>query len=158
MPLLCRFPQLLSLSLSLPLSLSPVAQTKNLQLEFATDSQVASLRRIAADFAGKRPLVLGVLKGCFMFFSDLCKAIDPVPDGCEVHFMRASSYEGKVTETSHDVQLTLLGLDASQLRDRHVIVVSPTDTHSFPASPPVLPSTRRPARFSSHGAKKREEE
>ena len=78
-----------------------------------------------------------------MFFSDLCRAVDPVPDGCEVHFVRASSYEGKTTESNHSVKLTFLGLDASQLRDRHVIVVSP---RPFLPSRTSIPVATRVAR------------
>ena len=44
---------------------------------------------ITADYAGRRPLLVGVLKGAFMFMSDLIRQIDlPV----ELDFMAVSSY------------------------------------------------------------------
>ena len=45
--------------------------------------------RINRDYAGKRLLLIGVLKGAFVFLADLARAID-VP--CEVDFLRAASY------------------------------------------------------------------
>lgn len=99
--------------------------------EDAIDERVRDIgKRIAEDFEGKRPVVLGVLKGCFMFFSDVCKRIDPLPEGCEVQFARASSYVGKTTSTGDDVEvkLTFVGGGEDLVKDRHVIVVSPPPT------------------------------
>lgn len=46
-------------------------------------------RQIAADYAGKSPLLVGVLKGAAMFMVDLARQIDlPV----EIDFMAVSSY------------------------------------------------------------------
>lgn len=45
--------------------------------------------RISADYEGKKLLVLGVLKGSFVFMADLIRAVT-VP--CEVEFMAVSSY------------------------------------------------------------------
>jgi hypoxanthine phosphoribosyltransferase len=72
---------------------------------------------ITADYAGRAPLLVGVLKGAFMFMSDLARAIDlPV----EFDFMAVSSY-GHSTRTSGVVRIVKdLDLD---LADRHVIVV-----------------------------------
>jgi len=47
--------------------------------------------RINIDYKGKQPLVLIVLKGAFMFGSELLKRIDL---NCEVAFIQLSSYEG----------------------------------------------------------------
>ena len=73
--------------------------------------------QITADYAGRRPLLVGVLKGAFMFMSDLARAIDlPV----EFDFMAVSSY-GNATRTSGVVRIVKdLDLD---LQDRDVIVV-----------------------------------
>jgi hypoxanthine phosphoribosyltransferase len=72
---------------------------------------------ITKDYAGRGPLLVGVLKGAFVFMSDLARAIDlPV----EFDFMAVSSY-GSATKTSGIVRIVKdLDLDLS---DRHVIVV-----------------------------------
>jgi hypoxanthine phosphoribosyltransferase len=74
-------------------------------------------REITADYAGSRPLLVAVLKGAFMFMSDLARAIDlPV----EFDFMAVSSY-GSATKTSGVVRIVKdLDLDLS---DRDVILV-----------------------------------
>jgi hypoxanthine phosphoribosyltransferase len=73
--------------------------------------------RITADYAGRPPLLVGVLKGAFMFMSDLSRAISlPV----DVDFMAVSSY-GSATRTSGVVRI-VKDLDVD-LVDRHVLVV-----------------------------------
>src|SRR4051812_33547181 len=52
--------------------------------------------RITADYAGRAPLLVGVLKGAFMFMSDLSRAIDLL---VEFDFMAVSSY-GSATRSS----------------------------------------------------------
>lgn len=72
---------------------------------------------ISRDYAEKFPLIIGVLKGSFIFMADLLRAID-IP--CETEFIAASSY-GAGTVTSGVVKLTKdLTVD---IRDRHVIIV-----------------------------------
>ncbi|KXZ48953.1 hypothetical protein GPECTOR_24g243 [Gonium pectorale] len=78
-------------------------------------------RQLAQDYQGKAPLVLGVLKGCFMFFSDLVRSIEPCPRGLTVDFIRASSY-GAGTESSGDVKLTA-ALKRDKVQGRHVLLV-----------------------------------
>ena len=74
-------------------------------------------REITDDYAGTRPLLVGVLKGAFMFMSDLARAIDlPV----EFDFMAVSSY-GSATRSSGVVRI-LKDLDLD-LTDRRVILV-----------------------------------
>jgi hypoxanthine phosphoribosyltransferase len=74
-------------------------------------------QQITADYAGRAPLLVGVLKGAFMFMSDLSRAIAlPV----EVDFMAVSSY-GSATRTSGVVRI-VKDLDVD-LADRHVLVV-----------------------------------
>jgi hypoxanthine phosphoribosyltransferase len=72
---------------------------------------------ITRDYAGRAPLLVGVLKGAFMFMSDLARAIDlPV----EFDFMAVSSY-GSATKTSGVVRIVKdLDLD---LTGRDVIIV-----------------------------------
>jgi hypoxanthine phosphoribosyltransferase len=80
--------------------------------------RVAELgRQITEDYAGRSPLLVGVLKGAFIFMADLARAIElPV----EVDFMAVSSY-GSATKTSGVVRIVKdLDLD---LAGRHVLVV-----------------------------------
>ena len=72
---------------------------------------------ITRDYAGKRPLLVAVLRGAFMFLADLSRAIDL---RVEVDFMAVSSY-GNATASSGVVRI-LKDLD-EDLEGRHVIVV-----------------------------------
>lgn len=73
--------------------------------------------QITLDYAGKRPLLVAVLRGAFMFLADLAREIDlPV----EIDFMAVSSY-GNATASSGVVRI-LKDLD-EDLEDRDVIVV-----------------------------------
>lgn len=63
---------------------------------------------IAADYAGRNPLLVGVLKGAVIFLSDLIRAI-PIP--LRYDFMAVSSY-GAATKTTGQVQI-LKDLDQS---------------------------------------------
>ncbi len=57
--------------------------------------------RITTDYRGRSPLLVGVLKGAFVFMSDLGRAIDlPV----ELDFMAVSSY-GESTKSSGVVRI-----------------------------------------------------
>lgn len=72
---------------------------------------------ITADYAGRPPLLVGVLKGACFFLSDLARSIGlPV----EIDFMAVSSY-GSSTHTSGVVRIVKdLDLD---LTGRHVLIV-----------------------------------
>jgi hypoxanthine phosphoribosyltransferase len=74
-------------------------------------------KEIAADFGGKDPLLVAVLKGAFIFMADLSRAID-IP--LEVDFMAVSSY-GASTRSSGVVRI-VKDLDID-LAGRHVIIV-----------------------------------
>jgi hypoxanthine phosphoribosyltransferase len=72
---------------------------------------------ISADYEGKDLLVVGILKGAFIFMSDLVRQISiPV----EVDFMATSSY-GQSTKTSGVVKV-LKDLD-SPIEGRHILIV-----------------------------------
>src|SRR5881392_3898520 len=73
--------------------------------------------RISRDYAGRNPLLIGVLKGAVFFLSDLLREID-IP--CEVDFMAVASY-GSATDSSGVVRI-LKDLDAP-IEDRHVLIV-----------------------------------
>jgi hypoxanthine phosphoribosyltransferase len=86
--------------------------------EHELQARIAELgERITVDYAGRPPLLVGVLKGAFMFMSDLSRAIDLSVD---VDFMAVSSY-GSATRTSGVVRI-VKDLDVD-LIDRHVLVV-----------------------------------
>ena len=57
--------------------------------------------QITADYQGKNPLIVSVLKGSYVFMADLTRRIN-VP--CQVDFMVVSSY-GAGTKTSGEVQI-----------------------------------------------------
>ncbi|MBP5177140.1 MAG: hypoxanthine phosphoribosyltransferase [Clostridia bacterium] len=69
------------------------------------------------DYEGKRPLMVAILKGSVMFFSDLVRAMTiPV----ELDFMAISSY-GNKTKSSGEVRM-IKDLDRS-IEGRHLIIV-----------------------------------
>jgi hypoxanthine phosphoribosyltransferase len=82
------------------------------------EARIAELgRELTSDYAGTSPLLICVLKGAFMFMSDLAQAIDlPV----EFDFMAVSSY-GSATKTSGVVRI-VKDLDVD-LTGRDVILV-----------------------------------
>ena len=73
-------------------------------------------KRISEDYAGENLLLVGVLKGCVVFMSDLMRAID-IP--LSIDFMTVSSY-GSNTVSGEVKMLTDLRCDVSQF---HVVFV-----------------------------------
>lgn len=73
--------------------------------------------RVSADYAGRDPLVIGILKGAVFFTADLVRALR-IP--CEIDFMAVSSY-GSTTHSSGVVRITK-DLDVS-IEGRHVLLV-----------------------------------
>jgi len=73
--------------------------------------------RISADYEGESLLVVGILKGAFVFMADLIREID-IP--MELDFMSVSSY-GKSSETSGEVRI-LKDLEFS-IEGKHVLVI-----------------------------------
>src|SRR5436190_8777149 len=72
---------------------------------------------IARDYAGKNPLLIGVLKGACLFLSDLMRAADLE---LGVEFMAISSY-GAGMRTSGEVRI-MKDLDVA-IEGRHILVV-----------------------------------
>ena len=90
---------------------------------FTREEIAATVRRLAAeigrDYRDKHPVLIGVLKGSFMFLADLIRLLDfPL----EVEFIRLSSYGGGQSpgkiKLVQDVQ--------SEIKDRHVLVIEDT--------------------------------
>jgi hypoxanthine phosphoribosyltransferase len=71
---------------------------------------------ISADYEGKDILAVGILKGAFMFFSDLVKLIQ-VP--MDIDFLIASSYVRSQTSGSMELHANL----REEVKDRHVLLV-----------------------------------
>ena len=72
--------------------------------------------QLSMEYAGKNPILVVVLKGSFMFASDLSRAMH-IPHTLE--FIRAQSYRG----TESTGQVSIQGLEKVDLQQRHVIVV-----------------------------------
>ncbi len=71
---------------------------------------------ITEEYRDKFPVMIGVLKGCFVFMSDLVRRVQ-VP--CQIDFMSVSSYVG--TSSTGAVKITK---DLSQdIEGRHIIIV-----------------------------------
>ena len=77
----------------------------------------AMAEEIARDYEGKDLLLIGVLKGAFLFLADLMRSIR-IP--CEVDFMAVSSY-GSATDSSGVVRI-LKDLDRA-IEGRDVLIV-----------------------------------
>jgi hypoxanthine phosphoribosyltransferase len=92
-----------------------------LQVLISRRKIAAGIKRLAAaiqaDYNGKNPLLVGILKGSFMFMADLVRHIE-IP--LEVDFIRLASYGGG---TQSSGKITLIHELPSSVRDRHVIVV-----------------------------------
>ncbi len=73
-------------------------------------------RELAAEYGGRRPLLLGVLKGASLFFADLARAL---PIELEIDFVQARSYKG--TRSTGSVALSRA--EDIEVTGRHVIVV-----------------------------------
>lgn len=93
-------------------------------------------RELAQDYADKRPLVVGTLKGAVLFMSDLVRAMDPPPPGLQLEFVRASSY-GSSTVSSGKVALNGT-LSTADVAGRHVLLVSQAGS---PSPPPCCSPT-----------------
>lgn len=73
-------------------------------------------QQISRDYAGKTPVFIGVLKGCFIFMADLMRYVDV---DCTMDFMSVSSYNG--TTSTGAVKITK---DLSQdIKGRDVILI-----------------------------------
>jgi len=72
--------------------------------------------QLSADYAGKRPLLIGILNGSFIFAADLFRGLTIE---AEISFIKLASYKG-TSSTGHVV--TAIGLEES-LAGRDVIIV-----------------------------------
>ena len=93
---------------------------KEFEISIPREEILKEVKRVAdeinRDYAGKCPLLLGVLNGCFMFAADLMRNLNIE---CEISFVKLSSYQGTTTT---GVIREVLGL-AESIAGRDVIVV-----------------------------------
>lgn len=94
---------------------------KYIEKVLVSQEEIASVtkslgKKLTEDYKGKKPLVVGLLKGCIPFMSDLIKHIDT---NIELDFMDVSSYYGGIESTA-DVRIVK---DLSvTVKDRHVLI------------------------------------
>ncbi|HMN58723.1 MAG TPA: hypoxanthine phosphoribosyltransferase [Anaerolinea sp.] len=98
------------------------ALSKDLIETFLTQGEIAARvaemgRQISTDYADRRPIMVGALKGVMCFMADLVRAVT-VP--VEVDFMAVSSYSSE--ERDRGVVRVIKDLDLP-ITDRHVIFV-----------------------------------
>lgn len=94
--------------------------TENIQQVLLSEEQIQEkVKELAAqlskEYAGKNPVLIGVLKGVVAFFADMMKYVD-IP--CQIDFMCISSYQGaesKEMKVKMDV--------SADIKDRHVIIL-----------------------------------
>jgi hypoxanthine phosphoribosyltransferase len=84
------------------------------EISKAIDRIASEIRK---DYKNKNPLMIGILKGSFIFMSDLVRKID-IP--LEIDFVGLSSY-GSGTESSGKIKVS--SRLSKPVKDRHIIVV-----------------------------------
>jgi hypoxanthine phosphoribosyltransferase len=98
-----------------------VKPSPKLEVLFSREEIRGAIERLAApiqrDYQGKSPLLVGILKGSFMFMADLARLLD-LP--LQIEFVRLASY-GSGTETSGRIRL-VSGVQCP-VRGRDILVV-----------------------------------
>ena len=74
-------------------------------------------KQITSDYTNETPLLLGVLKGCIIFISDLMRTIKL---SLEVEFISAASYR-KGSRSQADVEIGLVS--SIPVENRHVLII-----------------------------------
>lgn len=98
-------------------SMTPDLQEIMISSEEIQDKVKELGERVTTDYAGERPLLVGILRGAVVFLGDLMRAVD-LP--CEIDFMDISSY-GAGTSSSGVVRI-LKDLE-EDITGRHVLIV-----------------------------------
>ena len=80
-------------------------------------TRIAELgKELTADYAGKDPIIVGVLKGVVVFYADMIREIKT---HCEMDFMWISSYAGTNSTGKMEVKRDI----ASDIKGRHVLIL-----------------------------------
>ena len=93
----------------------------NIKQILLTEEQIQNRIRelgesISAEYAGKNPIIVGVLKGVVVFYADMIRHIK-VP--CEMDFMCVSSYQG-----TNSTGRTMISKDLNNdIHGRHVLIL-----------------------------------
>ena len=93
----------------------------NIQEVLISEEQLQSRIRelgeiLTAEYADKNPIIIGVLKGVVIFYSDIIRQIK-VP--CQMDFMWISSYEGTNSTGNMIVRKDI----SSDIKGRHVLIL-----------------------------------
>ena len=94
---------------------------KDIQEILLTEEQIKTRitelgKELTADYAGKDPIVVGVLKGVVVFYADMIREIKT---HCEMDFMWISSYAGTNSTGKMEVKRDI----ASDIKGRHVLIL-----------------------------------
>lgn len=90
---------------------------KILITEEQLSTRIAQLgQQLTRDYAGKTPVIVGVLKGVVVFYADMIRQIK-VP--CQMDFMWISSYQGTSSTGMMEVKRDV----TADIRDRHVLIL-----------------------------------
>lgn len=73
--------------------------------------------QLSADYAGKKPIFVGVLKGVVPFFAEMMRAVQ-IP--CQMDFMSVTSFEGGTESTG---KLTFRKDIDHNIEGRHVVIL-----------------------------------
>lgn len=94
---------------------------KDIQRVLVSEKEIVEIakrlgKEITKDYLDKKPIIIGLLKGCLPFMAELIKHIDIY---CQIELMSVQSYHGG-TESSGNVKITK-DLDVS-VEGRHVLI------------------------------------
>lgn len=94
---------------------------KVLYSQYSKEKIAEAVKRVGAeitrDYTGKSPLIIGILKGSFIFMADLIREIDLL---CQVDFMVVKSYGGGTVSSGLVRIVKDVDMD---IKDRDVIIV-----------------------------------
>ena len=80
-------------------------------------TRIAQLgQQLTQDYAGKTPVIVGVLKGVVVFYADMIRQIK-VP--CQMDFMWISSYQGTNSTGMMEVKRDV----TADIKNRHVLIL-----------------------------------
>ena len=93
---------------------------RNIEKILLTEEQIKNRieelgKELSEEYAGKNPVIVGVLKGVVVFYADMIRQIK-VP--CQMDFMWISSYAG-----SHSGEMVVRKDISADIKGRHVLIL-----------------------------------